>query len=185
MAIERIVDTGIHDDDSDEQIVELTLRAKSLDGNHYAVSIDELSWRPSVYGIVIRDGKNLLSPQHGTGYDLPGGGMEYGESLEQAVIREVKEETGIDVRPINQLATRTQLFVWKPNEKNERKATQSILIYYLCEVLGGTLSVDGFDIDEKNYAELAEWVDLAEIDTIGVASTVDYRELVKVAMQNK
>ena len=30
--------------------------------------------------------------------DLPGGGLEPGESFEQAVVREVKEETGIDIR---------------------------------------------------------------------------------------
>ena len=30
--------------------------------------------------------------------DLPGGGLEPGESFEQAAVREVKEETGIDIR---------------------------------------------------------------------------------------
>jgi 8-oxo-dGTP diphosphatase len=33
-------------------------------------------------------------------YTLPGGGVELGETLEEAVIREVKEETALDVEPV-------------------------------------------------------------------------------------
>ena len=38
-------------------------------------------------------------PAHGL-YTLPGGGVELGEPLEQAVIREVREETGLDIELI-------------------------------------------------------------------------------------
>lgn len=54
-----------------------------------------------VGGIVIREGKILLvrrrnEPGRGK-WSIPGGLVELGETLEQAVIREVKEETSLDV----------------------------------------------------------------------------------------
>ena len=55
--------------------------------------------RPSVRGIIIRDGK--IAMMHSLKYDyykLPGGGIEEGESLEDTLVREVKEESGLVVK---------------------------------------------------------------------------------------
>lgn len=56
--------------------------------------------RPSVRGIIIRDGK--IAMMHSRKYDyykLPGGGIEPGETLEETLIREVREESGLIVIP--------------------------------------------------------------------------------------
>lgn len=56
--------------------------------------------RPSVRGIIIRDGK--IAMMHSKKYDyykLPGGGIEGEETLEETLIREVREESGLVVIP--------------------------------------------------------------------------------------
>lgn len=55
--------------------------------------------RPSVRGIIIRDGR--IAMMHSCRYDyykLPGGGIEPGESLEETLVREVQEESGLVVK---------------------------------------------------------------------------------------
>jgi 8-oxo-dGTP diphosphatase len=57
----------------------------------------------AVSAAIFRDGRVLVvrrarPPAHGL-YTLPGGGVELGETLEQAVIREVREETGLTIAP--------------------------------------------------------------------------------------
>jgi len=148
-------------------------------GNKREFPVSELQWRPAAYGIVIKGGKVLLSKQFGNKFDIPGGGLDLGERLEECVIREIKEETGIHVKNPKLLAVRESFF-WPSHGDN--KAYQSIMFYYSCEYVGGKLSTDGFDEWEKQYAELAEWVSLEKLDKIKVASSVDYRPFIKKAL---
>lgn len=161
----------------------MKLTAKDVFGNNHEVDSDEMVWRPSIYGIVIDDDKILLSPQHGIGYDLPGGGAEMHETFTQAVVREVKEETGIDVWPVSIVGCQDSFFAWKPDDAKTRNIQHSILVYMLCEKIGGKISTEGFDQEEKDYAEAAEWVDLKQINAIKQASSVDYLPYIKEAVR--
>ena len=58
----------------------------------------------AVSAAIFRDARVLIvrrgrPPAHGL-YTLPGGGVELGETLEQAVVREVREETALAVAPL-------------------------------------------------------------------------------------
>ena len=109
--------------------------------------------------------------------------MEIGETFEQAVAREVKEETGIVVVARKLIDVRTSLFVWKPTDLDERSVQQSVMLYYLCDKVGGELSMDGFDANEQQYAMLAEWMSLQELENLNIASTVDFRPIVRLAIE--
>ena len=71
----------------------------TLDSKDYDESI-EVICRPSARGIIVRDSK--VAMVHSAMYDyykFPGGGIEDGEKPIEAMIREVKEESGLEVIP--------------------------------------------------------------------------------------
>jgi len=58
--------------------------------------------RIRVTGVVIEDGRILLLNQDtdsGRSWSLPGGKLDEGETLARALVREMKEETGLDIEP--------------------------------------------------------------------------------------
>lgn len=57
-------------------------------------------YRVSAKGVVLMGGKILLVRKINGMWDLPGGRLEAGEAPEEALVREVREETGILARPI-------------------------------------------------------------------------------------
>ena len=116
------------------------ITCRTIDGGTMAVLASELSFRPSVYGVVIQSEKVLLVPQFGDGYDIPGGGVDLGELLTDTLVREVREETGMMIKPIQVLLVQDDFF-FHPIKK---KPFQTPLIYFLCEVVGGEiLKIDG------------------------------------------
>ena len=60
----------------------------------------EVFSRPSARGIIMKDGKiAVIYSRKNKFYKIPGGGVEPGEDNLSALIREVKEEVGLTVRP--------------------------------------------------------------------------------------
>jgi ADP-ribose pyrophosphatase YjhB (NUDIX family) len=75
--------------------------------------------------IIEKDDKVLLinRENHPLGYALPGGYVDYGESVEQAVIREIKEETNLDI-------VKPKLFgVYSDPERDPRGHTVTIVFH--------------------------------------------------------
>lgn len=155
------------------------INAIDIHGQLHEVGSEGIQWRPSAYAIVI-DGDNiLLSPQHGQGYDLPGGGAELTETMEECVIREVKEETGIDVAVISLAKMRENIYLALPDKDGHRAVWHSLMYYYVCRKIGGELSIEGLSGHEQKYADLAEWVPLSRLDDIAPAASYDWREIVR------
>lgn len=95
--------------------------------------------RVAAYGILTQQNDLLLcrlSAQVGKyqgWWTLPGGGVEFGEHPEQAMVREVEEETGLIVEPVGLLGINSFTIQGKNDD------FQSIQIVYRANVLGGEL----------------------------------------------
>ena len=87
---------------------------------------------------------------------LPGGGMELGESIEQGAIREVKEETGLDVEVVGLVGVYTNPQHVMAYDDGEVR--QQFSLCFTTKLLGGELQ---FDDESTDIAWVAEG-DLAD-----------------------
>jgi mutator protein MutT len=93
---------------------------------------EKLKFRPAAYGIIVNNGKILLLTNRRTGkLALPGGGSEPGERLEQALQREVREETGIEIQVEECLLWRERFFYYDPLDL----AFHSFTFFFWCKPL--------------------------------------------------
>jgi 8-oxo-dGTP diphosphatase len=108
-----------------------------------------------VGAVVVDEGRVLLvrrghEPLKGQ-WSLPGGLLEIGESLTAGVAREVLEETGLIVEPIELIELLDRI-----HHEGERVRYHYVIADYLCRVTGGTLQAAS-DADDARWVERAEW----------------------------
>src|ERR1700692_4909065 len=93
----------------------------------------------AVSAAIFRDGRVLIvrrarPPAHGL-YTLPGGGVELGETLEQAVIREVREETALDVVPVDLVGFRQAI----AHDSTGRVERHFVILPFAARFIGGAV----------------------------------------------
>lgn len=111
-------------------------------------------------GAVVFRGDEVLLIERGTPplkgwWTVPGGMVEVGERLEEAVVREVREETGLAVRPLKVAA----LFERIMRDTGGRAQYHYVIVDYLCELEGGTLQAAS-DVASASWApvnDLGRW----------------------------
>jgi len=100
---------------------------------------------PTVGGLIRReDGKILLCDSHKWPglYTVPGGHVELGETCEDALVREIKEEVGLDIKVTELLSIQQVIY-----PKEFWKRAHFIFFDYLCTVEGSqTPKVDSNEI---------------------------------------
>lgn len=120
--------------------------------------------RVSSRAIIIEDGKLLAMfrrkiKEDGSVkeyYVIPGGGLEENETLEENVIRELKEEFSVDIEIVKFLST----------EEYE----DTIANYFLCKIINGTPKLGGEELERmtsENYYEI-RYIDLKDIDNYDI-----------------
>ena len=107
--------------------------------------------------ILIQEGKLALMERHRQGrhyFAFPGGGVDEGETDEQAAIREAMEELGIEVGIAQKAAT-----ILREGRRDQ--------VYFLVKCLGGeygTGTGEEFDeVDEENGTYNPVWMPLGEL----------------------
>ncbi len=108
-----------------------------------------------VGGVVVQDGRVLLvkrgtEPAKGQ-WSIPGGLIDVGETLREAVAREVLEETGLIVEPLELVELLDRI-----HRDGERVRYHYVIADYLCRVQGGTL-LAASDADAVRWVERSEW----------------------------
>jgi ADP-ribose pyrophosphatase YjhB (NUDIX family) len=107
-------------------------------------------------GAVVVDQGRVLLVQRGTEpakgrWSIPGGLIDVGESLHEAVIREVREETGLFIEPLELVELLDRI-----HRHGDRVRYHYVIADYLCRVTGGTL-LAASDADAVRWVERAEW----------------------------
>ena len=106
-------------------------------------------------------------------WSLPGGTVELGETLEEGVVREMNEETGLDV----EVGAVIEVFDRIVLDDERRVRYHFVLVDYLCWPIGGDLQAGG-DVDA---AVLADPRDLAAYTLTDKATAVITRAVTLAA----
>jgi 8-oxo-dGTP diphosphatase len=109
-------------------------------------------------GVIIEDGRALLirrgsEPLRGH-WSIPGGTLEIGETLQQGVARELKEETGLEVRVLDVIEVFDRIFPAEavdPASPGRGPRFHYVIVDYLCERISGEAQA-GSDVTDVVYA---------------------------------
>lgn len=114
-----------------------------------------------VYGIIIKNNKILLIKKSRGAYigkfDLPGGGLEHGEDIIQCLKREIKEETGLDIKKTELRNVYTYNIEWDNNGEIENLHHIGIIYDVILDNFTN-LKLDGDGLDSLGTC----WINISE-----------------------
>jgi 8-oxo-dGTP diphosphatase len=135
------------------------------------VDYTDYDTRLAAYAVIV-DGPSILlalwneaaEPE----WTMPGGGVELHESVEEAAVREVREETGYDVRLGRLLGVDSFLIPGHRRNNGSGRPLKSVRVVFEGEVVGGELTREvGGTTDE------ARWIPLEEVRSLRRVPLVD------------
>lgn len=118
----------------------------------------KIYYREAVRAIVLENSKILLIHSKLNGdYKLPGGGIEEGETLKEALVREVQEEAGIIVEAEKEVL---RVMEYDEGQFDDCDVFKMLSIYYKCKAVEETQQ--NLDSYELEIGFIPEWVNIDE-----------------------
>ncbi len=122
--------------------------------------IEDQKFNYRVAGVLLYGGKILtMQDERSPYYYLPGGRVKLGETAEQAILREVREELGIEVKIDRPLWLNQSFFV----EDVDHLHYHELCLYFLLDFTGTDLLGHGmkFRGAETHHRQVFEWLDFS------------------------
>lgn len=130
------------------------------------------------YAVIVNQDREILlswfnggrEPAHAL-WTLPGGGIEFHESIEAGTIREIKEETGFDADLVRPLTTHT--FTENRSNSSRRRSAprpfKGVRVVYEARITGGTLGT----LEVDGTTDRAEWLAIDSLSGMRHARIID------------
>ncbi len=122
--------------------------------------------RVGARAVIIHEGRVLLLRAQEPGrtyYFLPGGHVQHGERAQEAAVREVKEETGLEVAVERALGVREFIAARHTKRpKNMPAGHHALAVIFLCRLLGSEVGRFQCDTGAGGVSGM-EWIDLAKV----------------------
>ncbi len=97
--------------------------------------------------LLVRRGAEPLKGE----WSIPGGMLELGEELPAAVVRELREETGLDVEPLDVIAVFDRI----ERDGRSKPKYHYVIVDYVCRKLGGRLAPSS-DVEDARWVEFRQ-----------------------------
>ncbi len=108
--------------------------------------------------VIVKDGKILVTkrndphrPEYHERWEFPGGSMEFGETVKENLAREVREETGMNVKPLEQIRP-----IYIKGQEYPTWSYQVYLIPYVCSVIGRAGKVNDAEVLDLKWISLGD-----------------------------
>jgi 8-oxo-dGTP diphosphatase len=126
----------------------------------------EYDTRLAAYAVIVDSHDRILLTWYNGGGDrsaacwsMPGGGVEFDESMQQAVVREVLEETGYTVQVGGPVAVHHFI---KPDTGRDGRPYKSVRVFFAAVVTSGSLGT----LEVGGTTDFARWVPLDEVPSL-------------------
>jgi 8-oxo-dGTP diphosphatase len=139
------------------------------------VHFTDYDTRVAAYAVIVDERQRILlalwNEAQPPRWTMPGGGVELAETVEEGMVRELREETGYEVRAGRLLGVHSQVI--PPEGRGTAPGSRplkSVRIFFAATIIGGELTreVDG-TTDEAQWFDLSDVADLDRVAIVDIA----------------